>query len=112
MSRRTTIIVAVGLAVCLLLGGAVSYFASASPDGLNKVATEQGFADTEEQSSVDGSPVAGYETRGVDEGWLSGGIAGVTGVGLTFLTAAGLVLIVRRRQASDADAREKSRDER
>ncbi len=110
LSRRATSFVAVGLAVCLLLGGGVSYFASAAPDGLNAVAEEQGFADTERQHDLDGSPVAGYETEGVDDGWLSTGVAGVAGVGLTFLAAAGLMLAVRRRsperQAESAEERE------
>lgn len=109
MSRRTTVIVAVGLAVSLLLAGGVSYFASGAPDGLNKVAIEQGFDRTQEDHDLAESPFAGYETRGVDQGWLAGGLAGVAGVGLTFLVAAALAVAVRRR-TSRASTREQSAD--
>jgi len=110
MSKRTSVVVAGGLVVALLLGGGVSYFASSAPDGLNRVAADEGFDDTEGDHAAADSPFAGYETDGVDQGWLTGGIAGVVGVGLTFLVAAGLVVAVRRRGTGaappdDADAR-------
>lgn len=102
MRRSVTIIVAAGLLLSLLLGGIVSYFASGSPDGLNRVAEDEGLAQTEEQHGLDDSPLAGYETRGVN-GAPSGGLAGLAGVGLTFLVASGVVLVVRRRHAARAE---------
>lgn len=102
LSKRTSTIVAAGLAVSLLLGGVVSYFASGSPDRLNKVAAEKGFDGTEKEHGLDDSPLAGYEAAGVDQGWLAGGLAGVAGVGLTFLVAAGLTAVVRRRRSDGA----------
>ena len=103
MRKSLTIVVAAGLLLSLLLGGIVSYFASGSPDGLNRVAEDEGFAQTEEQHGLDESPLAGYETRGVDDGALSGGLAGVAGVGLTFLVVSGVVLVVRRRRAASSE---------
>ncbi len=97
MSKRTSGLVAAGLAICLLIGGGVSYFASGSPDGLNRVAADKGFDRTETDHELADSPFAGYETQGVDQGWLTGGIAGIVGVGGTFLVTAGLVVLVRRR---------------
>jgi hypothetical protein len=41
VSRRTLVLV--GLLVAVVLAGGVSYFASSSPDGLNKVASDTGF---------------------------------------------------------------------
>ena len=97
MSRRTTIVVAAGLIVALLLAGAVSYFASGSPDGLNTVAVEQGFDGTEKEHGASDSPLADYETVGIDDGFWTGSLAGMAGVGVCFLLAGGVAYLVRRR---------------
>lgn len=99
-----------GLLVALVLAGVASHYASSDPDGLTKVAQEQGFA-TEAESATADSPLAGYGTSGVESERLSGGIAGVTGVLATFAVAGSLLLVVRRgsadrrRTQSDAGAR-------
>ena len=108
MSRRTSAVVAAGLAVCLLLAGGMSYFASGSPDGLNKVASDQGFDRTGSEHQLADTPLSGYEADGVDQGWLAGGLAGVIGVGLTFLVAAGIVIVLRRRRPEAATASQAS----
>jgi cobalt/nickel transport protein len=97
MSRRALVVV--GLLVALVLAGGVSYYASGDPDGLNKVASDEGFAEGEKAHDLEDSPFAGYETTGVDNGRLSGGLAGVVGVGVTFLLVGGLVYAVRRGRA-------------
>ena len=89
-----------GLLVTLLLAGVVSYYASESPDGLNSVASKQGFDKGAKDHAADDSPLAGYSTRGVDDERLSGGLAGVAGVGLTFLIVGGVTLVLRRRRAN------------
>lgn len=94
MSRRALVLV--GLLVALLLAGGASYYASGDPDGLNKVASDQGFDTNAGEHRLEDSPLAGYETTGVDDGRLSGGMAGVIGVGVTFLLVGGLVYLVRR----------------
>jgi cobalt/nickel transport system permease protein/cobalt/nickel transport protein len=94
---RTRTFVLAGLVVALLLGGVVSYYASGDPDGLNKVAEDTGFAGTEAEHAAGGLPLAGYETRGLENERLSGAVAGITGVLVTFALAAGLTLVVRRR---------------
>jgi cobalt/nickel transport protein len=94
---RTRTFVLVGLAVALLIAGVGSYYASASPDGLESTAAEQGFADTARDSATAGSPLADYSVSGVDDGRLSGGLAGVIGVVLVLALAGGLTLLVRRR---------------
>jgi hypothetical protein len=88
------------LLVALVLAGGASYWASSAPDGLDKVATDQGFDKGAKDHQLDDSPLAGYETSGVGDGRLSGGLAGVVGVGVTFLLVGGLVWAVRRRTAS------------
>ncbi len=91
----------VGLLVALLVAGFGSYYASAHPDGLMAVAERTGFADAAEDPPTSDSPFADYSTKGVDDERLSGGLAGVAGVGLVVLIMGGVVLLVRRRTPSD-----------
>ena len=98
MSRRALVLA--GLLVALVLAGGASYWASSAPDGLNKVASDEGFDKGAKDHRLDDSPFAGYETTGVGDGRLSGGLAGVVGVAVTFLLVGGLVWGVRRRNAS------------
>lgn len=100
MSRRALLVA--GLLVALLLAGGVSYFASSDPDGLNKVAADEGFDEGAKDHDLDDSPFAGYETSGVGDGRVSGGLAGVAGVGVTFLIAGGVAYAVRRRGSTAA----------
>jgi hypothetical protein len=88
--------VVAGLVVAAALAFFVSPRASSEPDGLNRVAVDEGFADEETNHALDDSPTAGYETRGVDDDRLSTGVAGLIGVGVTFALAGGLLLVVRR----------------
>ena len=86
-----------GFLLALVLAGGVSYYASSSPDGLNKVAEDKGFSATAEDHPLEDSPVAGYEVRGVSDGRLSGGLAGVLGVVVTFAIGGAVFLAVRGR---------------
>jgi hypothetical protein len=79
-----------GLIVALGLAFFVSPLASGSPDGLNRVAIDEGFADAEEEHALADSPLAGYAVDGVDDEGLSTGLAGIIGVAITF----GLGMIV------------------
>lgn len=88
---------AVGLLVALLIAGVGSYYASSHPDGLEYVAGTTGFLDSAKDPVDTGSPFADYGTKGVDDPRLSGGIAGVAGVGITLLIAGGLFWALRRR---------------
>lgn len=94
---------AVGLLVALLIAGVGSYYASSHPDGLEYVAGKTGFLDSADDPVDTGSPFADYGTRGVDDERLSGGIAGVAGVGLTLLIGGGLFWVLRRRPAPQQD---------
>jgi hypothetical protein len=101
MTRRNGFLLA-GLLVSLLLAGVVSGFASPEPDGLEKVAQDQGFAQTAQDSALADSPVADYGVAGVDDERLSTGLAGVLGVGVTFAFGLGLFALVRRGRTNDA----------
>jgi cobalt/nickel transport protein len=95
VSTRTLLVV--GLLVALLLAGVVSLWASASPDGLNRVAGDLGFAGAEQASGTQDGPLAGYDVAGVDSRW-SGGLAGVIGC-LVVLACTSTLMLLRRRTA-------------
>ncbi|MEV7613944.1 energy-coupling factor ABC transporter permease [Streptomyces sp. NPDC089799] len=103
---------ATGLVTALVLAGFVSFYASASPDGLEKVAADKGIdaklkADEEkpegertyEHASAD-SPLADYGVKDVENARLSGGLAGVIGVGTTIALGSGVFWAVRSRRSS------------
>ncbi|MEE1938470.1 energy-coupling factor ABC transporter permease [Streptomyces sp. TRM 70361] len=91
-----------GLAATLLCAGVVSFYASASPDGLEKVAGEHGIAEQEEEHGLAGSPLADYGVADIANERLSGGVAGVVGVGATLAVGSGItLLVVRRRRAGE-----------
>jgi hypothetical protein len=86
-----------GLLVALGLAFFVSPYASTSPDGLNKVAADEGFGGAALEHALDDSPVAGYAVEGVDDPKLSKGLSGAIGVVMTF--GIGMILfglLVRR----------------
>jgi hypothetical protein len=94
------VVVTVGLALAVGLGAAVSPFASSDPDGLEKVAQEQGFAAAERPQAVDESPLPGYAVPGVDDPRLATGLAGFAGTLGVFAVGGGLAWMLRRRTAA------------
>ena len=89
-----------GLVVALVIAGVLSHYASASPDGLNRVASDLGFSSAERASDVEHGPLAGYEVAGIGEARVSGGLAGVLGC-LVVLALSSLLFRVRLRRPSD-----------
>ncbi|MFJ3337702.1 energy-coupling factor ABC transporter permease [Streptomyces sp. NPDC086766] len=98
-----------GLVASLVLAGFVSFYASASPDGLMKVAHDQGIDRQTRRHASDGSPLAGYGVRDVSDGRLSGGLAGVIGVGATVVAGSTVFWAVRRRRGAAESAASSSR---
>lgn len=94
---RTRTLVLVGVLVALLLAGVASYYASGSPDGLERVAEDVGFARAATEHDAKNSPMADYSTKGIDNARLSGGLAGVVGSLVVLALAGGLTFAVRRR---------------
>ena len=86
--------------VAVVLAGGVSYYASSAPDGLNRVAADQGIAKREKPHALGDGPMAGYAVKGVSSSWLSGGLAGVTGVVVVLALTSGLTFAVRRRNTA------------
>ncbi|MGW2563930.1 energy-coupling factor ABC transporter permease [Streptomyces sp. NPDC001514] len=90
-----------GLAASLVLAGVVSFYASASPDGLEKVAADKGIDRKAEEHAAADSPLADYGVKDVENGRLSGGLAGVIGVGATAAAGTGVFWVVRRRRTAE-----------
>ena len=87
-----------GLLVSLLLAGGLSFYASSSPDGLEKVAEEIGFIETAKDPATAGSALADYGVAGVENERASVGIAGVLGVLATGAVATGLFMYLGKRK--------------
>ena len=79
-----------------LLAGVVSFYASASPDGLEKVAADKGIDQKTEDHAAEDSPLADYGVKDIANARLSGGLAGVIGVGVTLAVGSGVFVVVRR----------------
>ncbi len=88
-------VIAGGL-VTVTVAGVVSQFAADSPDALERVAIDQGFADRAGGHLTEGGPFAGYATQGIANEALSLTVAGLVGVALTLLVGYGLVSASRR----------------
>jgi cobalt/nickel transport system permease protein len=90
-----------GLVTSLVLAGFVSFYASASPDGLEKVAADKGIDARTEKHATSDSPLADYGVKDVENARLSGGLAGVIGVGVTVVAGSTVFWVVRRRRSAD-----------
>ncbi|MEV7088453.1 energy-coupling factor ABC transporter permease [Streptomyces sp. NPDC093085] len=102
--RSTRTVRVVALVTALVLAGFVSYYASGAPDGLEKVAADQGIDRKAEPHHADGSPLAGYGVEDITDARLSGGLAGVIGVGATVAVGSGVFWAVRRRRTHGTGA--------
>ena len=94
----------VGLLVAVALAAVVSFYASSQPDGLEKVAGDEGFLASAEDHDLADSPLADYGVRGVDDDRLSVGLAGLAGVAVTLAVGGGLLWLVRRRDDGSTTA--------
>lgn len=95
---------ATGLVTALVLAGFVSFYASANPDGLEKVATDQGIDKKAEEHAAKDSPLADYGVKDISDARISGGLAGVIGVGATLVVGSGAFYVVTRRRRADSSA--------
>ncbi|MFE6398847.1 energy-coupling factor ABC transporter permease [Streptomyces alboflavus] len=92
---------AAGLVTSLILAGFVSFYASTNPDGLEKVAHDKGFDKGEKEHDAADSPLADYGVKDISNTRLSGGLAGVIGVGVTVVAGTAVFWAVRRRRDGD-----------
>src|SRR4051794_2636667 len=95
MTIRLFTILAVAVAIGLATG--LSPYASASPDGLEKVAERQGFLEQGRLHAVqEKSPIPGYAFPGIGDARLATGLAGFAGTLAVFAVGFGLAAAVRR----------------
>ena len=95
MKQKTFLIS--GFLASLLLAGVVSFYASSSPDGLEKVAEDIGFIDSAKEHTNSDGVLADYGVKGVENERLSVGAAGVIGVIATGAISTGLFFLIRRK---------------
>ena len=98
VSTRSVVIA--GLVIAVLLAGVVSFYASGSPDGLERVAESLGFAQSEQDHATGDSPFADYGVAGVENARVSGGMAGLLGIVVVGLVMFGLTRLLRRGDSS------------
>ena len=101
--RSTRGLWATGLVTSLVLAGFVSFYASADPDGLEKVASDQGIDKEAKDHAAKDSPLADYGVKEVSDTRLSGGLAGVIGVGATLVAGSGAFYVVSRRRRTQGE---------
>lgn len=87
-----------GALLAVVLAAFVSFYASSQPDGLNKVANDQGIAANEQDSATAGSPLAGYSLTAVSNERVSNAGAGLAGLAVTAAAGFGLFYVLKGRQ--------------
>ena len=98
MKKPLIAFVAAGLAFSGLVAASAGWFADEAPDGLTRVARDEGFAANEREHSLGDSPVAGYRIDGIEDEDSATAVAGLAGVLLTFLLGAGGAAALRARR--------------
>jgi PDGLE domain len=86
------------LALAVGLATAASPFASASPDGLERVAEDKAFLDRGEAQEA--SALDDYAIPGVSDERMATGLAGFAGTLVVFGAAYGVAVVARRRVAA------------
>lgn len=94
-TRRTGIaFIVIALGVAVGLGAAASPFASAHPDGLERVAADHGFADA--ATAHHDPPLADYAFPGAGGGRVATGLAGLVGTLGVFVAGLGVAWALSR----------------
>jgi len=100
-ASSTRLFVISGLLLAFSLVLLVSPVANPNPDGLNRVAIDEGFAGTETDHGLGDSPLADYAVSGVDHDWLSKGLSGIIGILATFALGLALFALSKKRGESN-----------
>jgi cobalt/nickel transport protein len=86
-----------GFVISLFLAGVVSFYASSSPDGLEKVAEDVKFIKTAKDHTYADGTLADYRVKGIVNERAAVGVAGVIGViGTAIVAGVGFTLIARK----------------
>jgi cobalt/nickel transport system permease protein len=99
-SRRSVVaFVAAGLVIALALVFLVAPIASGDPDGLERVAIDNGFIEAAQEHPL-GGPLADYGVSGIENEETGTVLAGAIGVGATFVAGLIVTTILRRRRSA------------
>jgi cobalt/nickel transport system permease protein len=85
-----------GVLVAAFFAAVVSQFASGDPDGLARVAEDEGFGGSAQNHALSETLFADYATEGIGDEALSLALAGLAGMTLTLLVGFGVVSASRR----------------
>jgi len=96
-TRGVAVVLLVGMIASVVLASLVSFQSSPAPDGLERVAEDQGFAETGRDSATAGSPLADYAFGGEEDSRSSVATAGLAGVAITAAVAFGMFALLRQR---------------
>ncbi|MHA1572601.1 MAG: PDGLE domain-containing protein [Alphaproteobacteria bacterium] len=97
MDRKLWMFVLIGLVIAVGLGTLASPFASSSPDGLEKVAADKGFARKSEGAPAwKWAPVPDYAMPGLKREAAATALAGLLGTVVVFALAYGLARLLAR----------------
>ena len=91
------------MCAAVVVGVVVSQFAASNPDGLERVAIDNGFEESATDHALDSSWFSDYATAGISNESVSLAVAGVAGICITLLVGGGVVSASRsthRRQTA------------
>ncbi|MFA7295604.1 MAG: PDGLE domain-containing protein [Dehalococcoidia bacterium] len=98
MTTRRTLLLT-GIAIALLVAAVASFAASPAPDGLERVAEDQGFLERAQDARYELLP--DYTIPGLGEGPLSTAAAGAVGVLVVAAATLGAGALLRRRHKQE-----------
>jgi cobalt/nickel transport system permease protein len=104
--RMRGFVIGAGL-VAVVFASVVSQFAAPDPDGLERVALDQGIAAQAQDHALAAGPFADYATEGLGNETVSLAVAGTAGVVITLLVGLGIALAVRDRRPRGPDHRDR-----
>ena len=96
MKRKDILI---GLAASLFLAGFISWFASSSPDGLERVAEDKGFLEKGDVRQVVNSPIPDYAWPRIKNARLATSLAGAGGTLIVFGAGYSLAVFLKKKSA-------------
>jgi len=83
-----------GLGICITLAFLSGFFSSSAPDGLERVAIDEGFTQAAHEHTLSKSPLSGYSSPGIEDEKTGTGIAGAIGILASFAAVWGLLRVL------------------
>lgn len=96
VNKGVWFLIFIGLVISLIIAGVVSFYADSNPDGLERVAEDQGFLETAADSANAEIFASDYGIAGVEDERLSVGLAGVLGIVIMIVVGFGLFWFLGR----------------